>query len=101
MCDVDLTAFSGGIGLSNRDAGSVCWDLGSRPDAVVTVENLTSFHQWEAGGETGAGNLPGRLSQPCEADVSGEKLYQAYPGAEYRHFGDIDCGGFRIWKACA
>ena len=25
-------------------------------------------------------------------------LFQAYPYAEYFHFGDIDCGGFHIWK---
>lgn len=97
VCDVDLTAFSGGIGLSNRDAGSVCWDPGSRPDAVVTVENLTSFHQWEAGERRELGIYLGGYHNYVKRMFL-EKLYQAYPGAEYRHFGDIDCGGFRIWK---
>lgn len=26
------------------------------------------------------------------------RLYEAFPEAEYRHFGDLDCGGFLIWK---
>lgn len=96
--EIELQLFYGGMGVSNQDIESICWNPESQIEKVVTVENLTSFHQWSLSNDTpvlciylgGYHNHVKRLFL--------QNLYKAYPDAEYYHFGDIDCGGFRIWK---
>lgn len=96
--DIELGMFGGGLGISNQDIENICWDSASPIEKVVTIENLTSFHQWKL--EEHAAvlciYLGGYHNQVKRRFL--QKLYTAYPNAEYRHFGDIDCGGFRIWK---
>ena len=96
--DIELGMFGGGLGISNQDIENICWDSAFPMEKVVTVENLTSFHQWKL--EEHAAvlciYLGGYHNQVKRRFL--QKLYTAYPNAEYRHFGDIDCGGFRIWK---
>lgn len=96
--EIDLSSFSGGLGISNQDIEQIGWATASPAEQVVTVENLTSFHQWKVENDRrmlciylgGYHNHMKRLFL--------KKLYEAWPDAQYRHFGDIDCGGFRIWK---
>ncbi len=98
LTDVDLRAFRGGIGVSNQDIETIRWAPDSLIEKVVTVENLTSFHQWResAGAPVLCIYLGGYHNHVKRLFL--QRLYQAYPNAEYYHFGDIDCGGFRIWK---
>lgn len=98
VAEIELQSFGGGLGVSNQDIENICWNPESRIEKVVTVENLTSFHQWSLCEDTpvlciylgGYHNHVKRLFL--------QNLYKEYPDAEYYHFGDIDCGGFRIWK---
>lgn len=98
LIDMELRLFGGGLGISNQDIDNICWDTASPIEKVVTVENLTSFHQWKLDEDTAVLciYLGGYHNQVKRLFL--QKLYRAYPDAEYRHFGDIDCGGFRIWK---
>lgn len=74
-----------------------------RIPVILTIENLTTFHRW---------NLPEIDGRPVICLYLGgyvnpirrtflKKIYQVFPDAEYLHFGDIDCGGFRIWHHLA
>ena len=96
--DISLQAFPGGLGISNQDIDGICWDPSAPIKNVITVENLTSFHQWKQKEDSPilCLYLGGYHNQPKRLFL--QKLYQAYPHAAYLHFGDIDCGGFRIWK---
>lgn len=98
--EVNLGAFPGGIGLSNQDIDGIGWNREIRPKRILTIENLTSFHQWDSiqgeGKETLCIYLGGYHNRARRQFL--KQLYDAYPEAEYCHFGDIDCGGFRIWK---
>lgn len=98
VTEISLGAFPGGLGISNGDLETVCWDGEFPVKRVVTVENLTSFHQWSPMNEEPVLciYLGGYHNHVIRAFL--RRLYEAYPHAEYRHFGDIDCGGFRIWK---
>lgn len=98
LADIELRLFGGGLGISNQDIENICWDPASPIEKVVTVENLTSFHQWtlDENAAVLCIYLGGYHNQVKRLFL--HKLYRAYPDAEYRHFGDIDCGGFRIWK---
>ena len=97
---VNLGSIPGGIGIANDDIGNIDWNLASKPRRVVTIENLASFHRWGRLYETGISELciylGGYHNRVKRCFL--KKLYEAYPEAEYYHFGDIDCGGFRIWK---
>lgn len=84
-----------GIGLSGRDIGEISWEHGDEPRRVVTIENLTSFHRWQEKG-TLAVYLGGYHNQVKRRFL--KEIYRAYPQASYGHFGDLDCGGFQIWK---
>lgn len=97
---IDLRSVSGGIGISNQDIDYIQWDLKQRPDWILTIENLTSFHQWNREPDKDKtvlciylGGYHNRVKREFL-----KRLYQVYPQSEYYHFGDIDCGGFRIWK---
>ena len=85
--DIELGLFGGGLGISNQDIDNICWDSAFPIEKVVTVENLTSFHQWKL--EKHAAvlciYLGGYHNQAKRRFL--QKLYTAYPDAEYRHFG--------------
>ncbi|MBP3700998.1 MAG: DUF2399 domain-containing protein, partial [Lachnospiraceae bacterium] len=98
ISEVLLETFPGGIGISNQDIEKIRWNQKVKPNRVITIENLTSFHQWSSDQTTKElcvylGGYHNRVKRRFLI-----KLYEAYPKAEYCHFGDMDCGGFRIWK---
>lgn len=100
MSEIDLAVFRGGIGISNQDIEQIFWNQNIQIDQVVTIENLTSFHQFVCPQLMGTRVLCmylGGYHNHMKREFL-KKLYAAYPKAEYHHFGDIDCGGFRIWK---
>ncbi len=94
---LSLADFSGGIGLSSTDIALVRWDRDSLPRQVVTIENLTSFHRWQED-DTLAIYLGGYHNKVKRLFL--KNLYEDSSGAAvaFAHFGDIDCGGFRIWR---
>jgi len=95
---VSLEAFPGGIGVSNQDIEEISWSQVIKPDRIITIENLTSFHQWncDQSAKELCIYLGGYHNRAKRQFLM--KLYEAYPEAKFCHFGDIDCGGFRIWK---
>lgn len=97
---VNLQAIPGGIGIANEDMDNIRWSKQYSPERVLTIENLTSFHQWSRIGQEDKRTLCiylGGYHNRAKRSFL-QSLYRAYPRAEYCHFGDIDCGGFRIWK---
>lgn len=89
---VDLSLLQGDIALSTESVRSLVevTVLGKR---VVTVENLTSFHDYPAGEDfvIYLGGFHNKVKRDFLA-----YLYRCNPDKEYRHFGDIDAGGFCI-----
>lgn len=92
---IALETLRGGIGLSSQDIIRVRWDACHAPGRVLTVENLTSFYRWQEEG-TLCVYLGGYHNKVKRLFL--ERLYRAYPEAQYQHFGDMDCGGFHIWR---
>lgn len=92
---IDLAEIPDGIGLSGEAALSVEWEEEeSPPDAVITIENLTSYHQWNSSSRYLAIYLGGYANRArCDFLT---RLYKTFPECRYYHFGDIDAGGFRI-----
>lgn len=95
MQEIALERLKGGIGISSLDIEAVRWNPQAPPKQVVTIENLTSFHRWQEQG-TLAIYLGGYHNRAKRRFL--RRIFQTYPMAMYAHFGDMDCGGFRIWR---
>lgn len=93
--EVDLGAFQPYVGVppTMLDAPVV----GGCATQVVTVENLTSFHQLAAmrPADWVVVYLGGFAAGPGLRFL--RRLAEGMPGAAFYHWGDIDLGGFRIF----
>lgn len=96
--------FSQGIGIFQDDLTLVQEQLAAadqKPDVILTIENLTSYHRWNTQ-EQKLGErelvlyLAGYANHVKRHFL--EELHLLFPEMTFYHFGDIDCGGFRIWK---
>lgn len=89
---INLSLLQGDIALSTQSLKDLC-EIAVAGKRVVTIENLTAFHNYSAGEDFvvylgGFHNKVKRDFLMC--------LYRQNPDREYRHFGDIDAGGFYI-----
>lgn len=89
---IDLSLLPGDIALSTESVRCLA-DVTVLGKRVVTVENLTSFHDYPAGEDFVI--YTGGFHNKVKRDFL-IYLYQRNPDREYRHFGDIDAGGFYI-----
>ncbi len=90
--EIDLSKIPGDIALSTatlQGIQQVCVDC----ERVITIENLTSFHDFSKE-DTLAVYLGGFHNKTKREFL--KLLYQQNPNKIYRHFGDIDAGGFYI-----
>ena len=62
---------------------------------IITIENLTTFFRWEES-DSILIYLGGYHNAVRRKFL--QKLYRIFPYAEYLHFGDIDVGGFEIYR---
>lgn len=89
---IDLSEMEGDLALSTDTIKDLKWVkvLGER---VVTIENLTSFHEYISGGDfvVYLGGFHNKVKREFL-----RFLFEQNPKKEYRHFGDIDAGGFYI-----
>ncbi len=97
-------SFPGGFGVTEEDAPKLAFDPAWDITDILTIENLTSFHQWQPEEdllENDKASLViylGGYANRAKREFL-QKLRSIYPNACFWHYGDIDCGGFRIWKA--
>ncbi len=67
------------------------------PKNILTVENLTSFSRNDFQNKDVFIFYLGGFSNHIKCEFL-KTLYSYYPDSHYYHFGDIDCGVFKIWK---
>ncbi len=93
---VDLSKLMGDIALSTESLKEL-ESVKVTGKRIVTVENLTSFHNYGAAKQESddfiiyLGGFHNRAKREFLM-----KLYEQNKDKEYRHFGDIDAGGFYI-----
>lgn len=91
----DLANLKQGIGISGEDLSAIRFCEMSAIKRVITIENLTTFFRWEEP-ESLIIYLGGYHNAVRRALL--KAVYEALPDAEYYHFGDIDAGGFEIYR---
>lgn len=84
-----------GIGISGDDLEGVEILLTPEIKCVFTIENLTTFFRYE--GQNALIIYLGGYHNTVRRRLL-KSIYEAFPEAEYRHFGDIDAGGFEIYR---
>ena len=94
-CMVNLEELHQGIGLSGEDLDTLQWMDSSLVKKVITIENLTTFFRWEE--KNSVLIYLGGYHNTVRRQLL-QKLYKAFPQAEFLHFGDIDIGGFEIYR---
>lgn len=92
---VHLEGLAGGMGIHSGDLAKVCWRKEWPVNRVLTIENLTTFHRIQEP-DTLIVYLGGYHNRVKRRFLAG--IYENFEEAVYQHFGDIDCGGFLIWK---
>ena len=92
---INLSCLKQGIGLSGEDVGKVRIRKNSGIKKVLTIENLTTFFRWQE--KDSLIIYLGGYHNSVRRKLL-ELLYQDFPEAEYLHFGDIDVGGFEIYR---
>lgn len=94
-CIMHLSNLKQGIGLSGEDLDSLEWMPDMQVQKVLTIENLTTFFSWKEP-DCVMIYLGGYHNTVRRTLLS--KLYRTFPQAQYLHFGDIDVGGFEIYR---
>ncbi len=85
----------GFISSDDLDRVKICPESRISVGTVVTVENLTSFHRF-CQERAMVIYLAGYHNEVKRKLL--KEIYTVIPDVPYRHFGDIDCGGFKIWE---
>jgi hypothetical protein len=91
---LDLSRLQGDISLSTVTLGQVT-GIKIKGERIVTVENLTSFHTFDAKNSFVI-YLGGFHNQTKRIFL--KMIYESNPEKRYFHFGDIDAGGFYIYE---
>lgn len=92
---LDLSALKQGIGISGEDIDRLQLVCAKQIDKVITIENLTTFFRW---------NEPNSLIiylggyHNRSRRILLQEIYSSIPNVSYKHFGDIDAGGFEIYR---
>ena len=92
---INLSCLKQGIGLAGEDVGKVRIRKNSGIKKILTIENLTTFFRWQE--KDSLMIYLGGYHNSVRRKLL-ELLYQDFPKAEYLHFGDIDVGGFEIYR---
>lgn len=92
---IELPLLEQGIGISGADIKRIRICGKENIKKVITIENLTTFFRWRE--EAGLIIYLGGYHNSVRRELL-RMVYQEIPDARYLHFGDIDVGGFRIYR---
>lgn len=84
-----------GIGVSGEDIKGIRIRGKEHIKKVITIENLTTFFRWKEEGSLII--YLGGYHNSVRRELL-RMVYREIPDARYLHFGDIDVGGFRIYR---
>ncbi len=92
---IDLSVLKQGLGISGEDICRIRFAGTAAVKQVITIENLTTFFRWQEE-DSLLVYLGGYHNSVRRALLM--ELHAACPQAAYHHFGDIDAGGFEIYR---
>lgn len=92
---IELDFLEQGLGISGEDIERIQILKSEEIKKIITIENLTTYFRWKE--ENSLIIYLGGYHNLIRRNLL-HKIHRTYPEAEYRHFGDIDAGGFEIYR---
>lgn len=92
---IELALLEQGIGISGADLKNIRISGKGKIQEVITIENLTSFFGWQE--KNSLVIYLGGYHNSARRELL-RMVYREVPDAVYLHFGDIDVGGFEIYR---
>lgn len=93
--EVDLSNFQHGLGISGEDIERIEIMSDIPVEKVITIENMTTYFRWRE--DRSLIVYLGGYHNAVRRNLL-KKIYKVFPNVTYYHFGDIDAGGFQIYK---
>lgn len=93
--EVNLSVFKQGLGVSGEDIDEIEILRTTKIEKVVTIENLTTYFRWQEP-DSFIIYLGGYHNTVRRNLLN--KIYEVFPEVSYYHFGDMDAGGFEIYR---
>lgn len=90
---IEYRLFGNAVGICSSDLGRIK-GIRIEDERVLTIENLTTFNSED---EPAFLIYLGGYHNTARKEIL-QKIYRYNPNKEYRHFGDIDAGGFYIFR---
>ncbi len=91
---LDIADLKFGIGISSQDLKEIK-EIEINTPKIITIENLTTFNTFNE--EDFVCIYLGGFHNKARRELL-KKIQEDNRGKEFYHFGDIDCGGFKILK---
>lgn len=92
---IDLKDFINGIGISSGDLKALEFPIYKEVKKLITIENLTAFNRYTD--ENSIIIYLGGYHNEIRRELL-KKIYLSNRNIQFYHWGDIDCGGFRIFN---
>lgn len=92
---IELAFLEQGMGISGEDIERIQILKTENVNKIITIENLTTYFRWKE--ENSLIIYLGGYHNQVRRNLL-KKIYAIYPTADYYHFGDIDVGGFEIYR---
>ena len=93
--EVNLSVFKQGVGISGEDIDEIEILRTTKIEKVVTIENLTTYFRFSEP-DSFIIYLGGYHNTVRRNLLN--KIYRVFPEVSYYHFGDMDAGGFEIYR---
>lgn len=93
--NIDLSVLKQGIGIAGEDINQIELLDVHNIKKVITIENLTTYYRWQE--ENSLIIYLGGYHNSSRRNLL-KNVYHRIPNAKYYHFGDIDAGGFEIYR---
>ena len=93
--EVNLSVFKQGLVVSGEDIDEIEILRTTKIEKVVTIENLTTYFRWQEP-DSFIIYLGGYHNTVRRNLLN--KIYEVFPEVSYYHFGDMDAGGFEIYR---
>ena len=92
---IELDFLEQGMGISGEDIERIRILKTENVKKIITIENLTTYFRWKE--EESLIIYLGGYHNQIRRNLL-KKIHHIYPEANYYHFGDIDAGGFEIYR---
>lgn len=92
---IDISLLNCGLGINSEDLCKIIIIANNNLKDIITIENLTTFYTFN--NPNSLIIYTGGFNNSSTIELI-KRIKTSIPNGDYYHWGDIDCGGFKIFK---